>query len=69
MSSLLQMKMSLQLFEAEGQYLLDFRNLQTSDADKLHLLDQDEVDHQTSAGFHTMEFFELCTMVIAELGR
>eukprot|EP00730_Choanoeca_flexa_P001980 TRINITY_DN10867_c0_g1_i2.p1 TRINITY_DN10867_c0_g1~~TRINITY_DN10867_c0_g1_i2.p1 ORF type:complete len:502 (+),score=108.01 TRINITY_DN10867_c0_g1_i2:96-1601(+) len=63
------MKMSLQLFEAEGQFLLDFRNLPTSDADRLHLIDQDDEDVHTSACFHTMEFFELCTMVIAELGK
>ena len=63
------MKMSLQLFEADTQYLLDFRSLPTSEADRLQFFDTDEDHFRDSSDFHTLEFFELCAMVIAELGR
>eukprot|EP00049_Salpingoeca_infusionum_P001128 m.45464 g.45464 ORF g.45464 m.45464 type:complete len:510 (-) comp10880_c1_seq3:465-1994(-) len=63
-------KMSLQLFTANSKYyLLDFKNLPTSEADSLRplaLQDQDEGDSST---VHTMEFFELVTLVIKELGK
>merc|ERR1712146_777554 len=63
------MKMSLQLFQSDDQqYLLDFNNLATSEQDRLHALDED-VPQTDTVGFHTLEFFELCAMVIAELGR
>eukprot|EP00041_Stephanoeca_diplocostata_P017943 m.371567 g.371567 ORF g.371567 m.371567 type:complete len:583 (+) comp20867_c0_seq8:275-2023(+) len=70
---------------ADEQYLLDFQSLPTLAKDHLKLLqpgavlggavgavgegteDDDGVDQQSEP--HTLEFFELCAMVIAELGK
>lgn len=68
-------KMSLQLYSTQdNQYLLDFMSLPTSARDHLKLLqpgsaqlaDEDEAE---PAEPHTLEFFELCAMVISELGK
>ena len=75
-------KMSLQLYSTtDHQYLLDFQSLPTLAKDHLKLLqpggvvggvagdgnDDEGVDQQSEP--HTLEFFELCAMVIAELGK
>eukprot|EP00056_Hartaetosiga_gracilis_P003147 m.60047 g.60047 ORF g.60047 m.60047 type:complete len:144 (+) comp11348_c0_seq3:72-503(+) len=61
-------KMSLRLYKADSQhYLLDFQNLQTKDSEGLQAID-DDVEGDADSSFYTMEFFELCTLVIKELG-
>lgn len=71
-------KMSLQLYSTtDHQYLLDFQSLPTLAKDHLKLLqpggvagdgnDDEGVDQRSEP--HTLEFFELCAMVIAELGK
>ncbi|EGD79244.1 CAMK/CAMKL/AMPK protein kinase [Salpingoeca rosetta] len=68
-------KMSLRLYRADKYYLLDFQNLATEDDQPQPFwLPPDSSAQQTApdtetAGVHTMEFFELCATVIAELGR
>jgi 5'-AMP-activated protein kinase catalytic alpha subunit len=44
-----QMKMTLQLFQNDRQFLLDFKNLPTSEADRLQSLDEHE-PHPDAAG-------------------
>lgn len=83
-SSPVQMKMDLQLYKAEKKhYLLDFKHLPTSDSDRLQTLlpGAGSLSESTSSSkdggntppalgrLHTLEFFELCAMVITELGR
>jgi hypothetical protein len=78
------MKMDLQLYKAEKKhYLLDFKHLPTSDSDRLQTLlpGAGSLSESTSSSkdggntppapgrLHTLEFFELCAMVITELGR
>jgi 5'-AMP-activated protein kinase catalytic alpha subunit len=56
-------KMSLQLYKADDKnYLLDFKNLPDRTI-KLNVEDEDNDDT------HTLEFFELCAMLISELGH
>lgn len=66
-------KMSLQLFcTHDDQYLLDFMSLPTSPKDHLQLLqpgaDRSDPGGETSEP-HSLEFFELCAMIISELGK
>lgn len=68
--------MSLQLYSTSQGYLLDFKNLPTCSSDRLRPLDADaDADAQgtcaddSSPETHTLEFFELCAMLIQELGR
>lgn len=63
------MKMSLQLFTFQNQCVLDFRNLPTSESERLRSLDLTDRSQRDLSGLHTMEFFELCGLVIAELGK
>lgn len=67
------MKMSLQLYKTDDQnYLLDFKNLATRKSDRLKTVDaggDEGEDEDENEGIHTLEFFELCAMLITELGR
>lgn len=71
------MKMSLQLFRVdEDNYLLDLKALPIRSSDRLQLLKpmdtqgfanlEDEDGEWSDA--HTLEFFELCAMLIQKLG-
>ena len=70
------MKLSLQLYESEeGTYLLDFRSIPTRSGDRLQRVESaigadvyGDGDGEPSES-HTMEFFELCALIIGELGR
>lgn len=66
-------KMSLQLYRThDDQYLLDFMSLPTSPNDHLKLLQpggSDQAEATSSSHPHTVEFFELCAMIITELGK
>eukprot|EP00043_Microstomoeca_roanoka_P005124 m.53730 g.53730 ORF g.53730 m.53730 type:complete len:497 (-) comp12819_c1_seq1:195-1685(-) len=65
-------KMSLRLYKADKYYLLDFQNLATEAERPLPFWlpsETDKDDDLDMNGVHTMEFFELCAMVISELGR
>lgn len=66
------MKMSLQLYQTKDHnYLLDFKNLPTKADDRLRILDAtlNGGPEEEDEGLHTMEFFELCALLITELGR
>lgn len=75
------MKMNLQLYRvSEHNYLLDLRALPTRQSEGLKVLEpgsdptrtHDHAhDHDDSewSDPHTLEFFELCAMLIQELGR
>jgi len=67
------MKMSLQLYQTkDSNYLLDFKNLPTHSSDRLRALDATAATADVAdedEGLHTMEFFELCALLIMELGR
>lgn len=65
------MKMSLQLYQTKDHhYLLDFKNLPTQASDRLRALDASTAGpDEEDEGLHTMEFFELCALLITELGR
>mmetsp|Transcript_27383 Transcript_27383/g.71828 ORF Transcript_27383/g.71828 Transcript_27383/m.71828 type:complete len:507 (-) Transcript_27383:150-1670(-) len=68
-------KMSLQLYATtDNQYLLDFMSLPTSSKDALcaigtSTLKGDDVDQSETSEPHTLEFFELCAMIISELQK
>jgi len=66
-------KMSLQLYlTSDRQYLLDFMSLATSRKDNLSVLGGSEpldTSREGASDPHTLEFFELCAMIISELGK
>eukprot|EP00038_Savillea_parva_P006615 m.164795 g.164795 ORF g.164795 m.164795 type:complete len:506 (+) comp12472_c0_seq1:307-1824(+) len=66
-------KMSLQLYAtADNQYLLDFMSLPTSPKDALMAVGSatsKRDDAGESSNPHTLEFFELCAMIISELQK
>lgn len=56
--------MSLQLYRVEdGRYLLDFRHLPTRCSERLFPLDAAEAPESCMS--HTLEFFELCALLIS----
>lgn len=63
--------MSLRLYQADKYYLLDFQNLAVND-DRSNAFwlpkEANGEQEQEMPGAHTMEFFELCTMVISVCG-
>eukprot|EP00051_Salpingoeca_urceolata_P014588 m.186078 g.186078 ORF g.186078 m.186078 type:complete len:532 (-) comp18129_c0_seq2:131-1726(-) len=68
------MKMSLKLYKAdERNFLLDFQNLPVRRSERLRPVDAaasvDDLVDDADEQCHTMEFFELCAMLIIELGR
>lgn len=64
-------KMSLQLYStADMQYLLDFMSLPTEKKDDLALVGgAGDPETERASEPHSLEFFELCAMIISELGR
>ena len=68
-------KMSLQLYAtADNQYLLDFMSLPTSPKDDLCAVvvagdDLEREKRDKPVEPHTLEFFELCAMIISELQK
>jgi 5'-AMP-activated protein kinase catalytic alpha subunit len=66
-------KMSLQLYAtADSQYLLDFMSLPTSPKDALFAVGTSALkgeDVTEASEPHTLEFFELCAMIISELQK
>ena len=58
------MKMNLQLFRTpEGKFLLGMQNLPTKFSDRLRPLEADANEGSEDVP-HTLEFFELCAMLI-----
>ena len=63
--SILQIKMSLQLYRVDDTtYLLDFRHLPTRASERLFPIDATIPDSGQSHT-HTLEFFELCALFIS----
>lgn len=64
-------KMSLQLYSTnDDQYLLDFMSLPTEKKDDLTLVGgAGGGETERASEPHSLEFFELCAMIISELGR
>ena len=62
--------MSLQLYRTEdNNYLLDFQNLATKPSERLRPVDESPLpENENTASTHSLEFFELCAMLIA-VGR